>query len=368
MSILCFLCLFVSCPSEPQPVTASRLHCYLWAGTHSSPPSVQERQNRLTQGSSPNLHRYTLKILTHQQQKNCSNSVFLLDSDPCLCTVEIHYLNFFLRSISVIKVRPVVQTVLSMMKLELQCRESATCWWTSSPVQTPLTHTGWDSVSCHSRDVLMSSVLTPCPTSVSPVSRTLRTVVPTLYWTTSVRVDQEEPQWEQVRSWTLIDKCDFIQRTKKRDMLTFDPSRVSITVFFFPQTPWASVWLVSVWASAARLSWTHFPIILWGIWPSRMKRDQIHRPLFQVRKVKAGGLLQPQWPVWRCSNWSRLSSQLLRFLSPSHLDPTPAEASHPEPADQACSLTFDLHTIKPCISEIHSICAHWTVFLLLSLQ
>lgn len=57
-SLVALINTHASSSTDPQLVTASHPHCCLWAGTRSFLPSALEIQRHLTQGSSPNLHRY----------------------------------------------------------------------------------------------------------------------------------------------------------------------------------------------------------------------------------------------------------------------------------------------------------------------
>lgn len=155
-----------------------------------------------------------------------------------------------------------------MTKLAVQYQGIVTTCWTCSLAPTPLTHTG----------------------------RTLHTVDPSQYWTTSGRGGQAEPLW--------------------------------------PQTLLESVWPASVLELAARLSWTRFPTTPWGTRPSKTKRSRTHKPPSQLH--------------W-CPCQSRLGL-------------THAEASHPEPADLACSLPPDpsaihLYSLQQS-AALCSICAH----------
>lgn len=205
-------------PADPQPVTVWHPLCCHWAGTHSCPPSALETQRHLTQGSSPKLHRYCAS--------NTSNTQLHWQwriSKETLTTLKLFQwiIELYLGKALVTFSRCSNNCIVPFMPCDQRQKGPSSRAHSavndeagssiprdrhylldifSRPNTTHTYRVRWSSSSqnpaCAHAAYVRDGDFDPFLIS----SRTLRTVAPSQYWTTSGRGGQAEPLWAQVRN------------------------------------------------------------------------------------------------------------------------------------------------------------------------
>lgn len=192
-------------------MTVSHPHCCLWAGTRSFLPSALETQRRLTQGSSPNLHRYCNTPVTRNHADDLSKH--LKRHRWKLHKNTADWIHWSLTVVFVLSFRATAPQ--RSFQPCTQCDKRRSWQFSTKRSPPPPGHLLSPQHHSHIQGQLLFIVvyLANClrikrfvwPIFFPPSpSRTLRTVVPLQYWTTSGRGGRAEPLWPQVRHSTWL--------------------------------------------------------------------------------------------------------------------------------------------------------------------